>query len=211
MENGVLCTMKWAKPAFERFTKYLMEADRLLHLCMEGITGISRVVPLAEALADLDRFDKPGIDPDLLEESVEEQRMRARLAQAEIDKGFPLLHAHTVVGVWGALEATVIDFLVTWITNEPDALQEEAFAKIKIPLAEFECLDKDDRMRVLVNELERSLRSQFKAGVSRFEALLSVIGLSGPINEEVRKTLYEMFHVGGTEGNISIGCAKTGG
>lgn len=67
--------------------------------------------------------------------------------------------------------------------------------RIKITLAEFEILENDERMRLLINELERSLRSQFKDGVSRFEAILSVFGFSGAVDDDTRKNIYEMFHI----------------
>jgi hypothetical protein len=182
--------MKWKTP-FRRLLKYFEDANGLLVLCMNGISTITKTVPLVKALMD----QSPNIDSDEKEKSVNKARIRAELAQSEIDKGFPLLHANTLVGTWGALESTIIDFLIIWLINEPTALKREEFSKIKIILAEYETLEAEERMRFLINELERSLRSKFKDGISRFEAILSIFDLSGEVDENIRKTLYEMFHI----------------
>ncbi len=104
------------------------------------------------------------------------------------------MHMH-IVGLWGALEATIIDFMVAWLTNEPNAIQNDAFSKVKIPLSEFETLEKEERIRLLIDEVERSQRSQNKAGLSRFKSLLATINLSGEIADETQKTLYELFNI----------------
>jgi hypothetical protein len=195
--------MKWATLPFRRLLRHLEEANWLVVLCIQGLGAISKMVPLAEAIMNCEK-DDPNFDLDLNEKSLKETQKRAELAQSEINNGFPMLHANAVVGAWGALESAMIDFLVLWLINQPDALKCEEFSKIKIILADFETLEKEERMRFLISELERSVRSKFKEGVSRFESLLSVIGLSGPVDEKVRKTLYEMFHIR----NIIVHCAS---
>jgi len=119
----------------------------------------------------------------------------AEFADKECEAGFPLLHAHTVVGCWGAIETTVEDVVVGILMNEPDALRSEVFSRIKIPLAEFELLDKEQRVRVLITEIGRSSAGGRKQGVVGFEALLASVNLDGPIDEDTKKTIWEMNHV----------------
>jgi len=73
-------------------------------------------------------------------------------------------------------------------------LRADQFAKIRIPLAEFETLEKEDRMKILLRELQRTLRSDQRQGVSGFEAVLGAVGLSGEIKDAVREGIWEMHH-----------------
>jgi hypothetical protein len=184
----------------QQYTDYISQADMLLTVVQKACNSLSAVLFLCEASISIsnaiskeDRLSQG--DRLSQEEFLLMLREWTEFAERERDRGFPLLYAHTTVAAWGALEAAITDFLVFWITEKPEVLKTEVFTGTKIPLAEFETLERDERMRLLVNELERSLRSQFKAGASRFEALLSAIELSGPMEEETRKDLYEMFHV----------------
>jgi hypothetical protein len=79
--------------------------------------------------------------------------------------------------------------------NEPELLQKEAFAKVKIPLADFEVLEKEERMRLLVEEIDRSQNLGRKHGVERFEGLLERFDLSGSVNAEIKRDVWEMNHV----------------
>ena len=49
--------------------------------------------------------------------------------------------------------------------NEPAMLQNEAFAKVKLSLADFEQLEKDERMRFLVEELDRAYGATKQGGI----------------------------------------------
>ena len=67
--------MKWSKPPFERFINNLREADQLLHLSIKGIAGISKVYPLAKALADLDQIQNPPAKQEKRSNKKHESRM----------------------------------------------------------------------------------------------------------------------------------------
>jgi hypothetical protein len=112
----------------------------------------------------------------------------------EREQGFPHLHAYTLVGMWGALEAGVEDMLVGILLHEPALLLKPEFGKIRIPFAKFEELDKEERMRFLLSEVQRGESSGLAQGVTGFENVLQVFDLSGPVTEEIRKPLWEMNH-----------------
>ena len=110
-----------------------------------------------------------------LKETWSEDKHQARMAAANVaaafaeiesKAGFPFMHEFALVGLWGAIEATVEDLIVALLLNEPSLLQREQFAKIKISLAEYELLDKEERMRFLVIELQRTLRTGQRQGVA---------------------------------------------
>src|SRR5258706_1188649 len=126
---------------------------RLLHLSMRGIHVLTAMPGIFEALI-------PSSDPtevEKLNSDLVEAKKEADFAENECKTGFPLLHAHALVGMWGALEAAIEDLLVAILINEPDVLNKEAFAKVRIPLAEFETKDKEERMRFLIADLGRNL------------------------------------------------------
>lgn len=50
-------------------------------------------------------------------------------------------------------------------------------------------------MTYITKELSRSLNADFKRGVGQFEAILDAIGLAGPVDPDVRRTLLELNEV----------------
>lgn len=145
---------------------------------MHGISGLRKAVGLVEALNHLDEFyesDKTGPEPkgrvrtaSERESDLEQSRKAAALADAEFKNGFPLLHAHSTVAMWGALESTVRDVVVAMLGVEPASAEREPFSRIRIPLVEFERLDAIDRLRFLVSAVERDRNLEFAPGIERF-------------------------------------------
>jgi hypothetical protein len=183
---------KWATDPFHRFFDFVDEAHRVLMLSMRGIASLRAAGLGAEALLQLDLAKDARQRTPADEERLAEAKELASLAESEVDKGFPLLHAHAVVAVWGALEALVDDVLVVWLCKRPQLLTTAALASVRVPLARFLSLDEEQRMLLLLEELKRDLRSGFTPGVAGFEGLLASVGLSGPLDEEVKRTLIEM-------------------
>jgi hypothetical protein len=128
-----------------------------------------------------------------LSSDLVEAKKEAELAEKECKTGFPLLHAHALVAMWAALEVAIEDMLVGILLNEPIVLKKEAFAKLRVPLADFETKDKEERMRYLLAELGRNLGRH--NGVEAFECLLGHFDLSGSVDEHDRKVLWEMHHL----------------
>ena len=118
---------------------------------------------------------------------------QAALAEDESAKGFPLLCAHSVVATWGAFEAAIEDTVVNVMLDQPETLDNQAFAKIRVPFAEFQTSDNESRIRFLLAE---TLKNQGrKQGVESFEVQLGLVGLSGAVDDETKKTIWEMHHV----------------
>jgi hypothetical protein len=170
----------WIVP-FERFMDYTSDLAEMTDLTIASISVAVKMPKLAEI-----RYrDKP--DPERL---ARVQRMAA-LAASEIERDFPFLFGHGVIGLWGALESLIEDVFVAWIDQHPEVLAAPAIAKIRIPLAEYEMLDRQDRCRLIVAELQRDLRADLKSGATKFETLLKVINLDGPVDSGVRSALFE--------------------
>lgn len=181
---------------FDRFMSYLMNVTRTVYLGTRGIASTVHMVDLAVALADLEKYYASTGGPalEIGDEDIEERRKEAAFAQTQIDQGFPLLYALAVVGVWGGLEALVEDLAAHWMERHPGVKKSEPVAKIKIPLGEYEALDPSERGQFLVRQLQNGSGAD-KTGLSGFETVLSAVGLGGPIDSDVSKSLYEMHHV----------------
>lgn len=184
---------KWARNPFYKCIAYIEESESLLALSVEGIYKLSNMVPLAKAVAklkkELHKHDKPE------ERMLAATEKLAKMAEDEINKGFPRLYAHAVVDLWSTLEILVNDLLILWLINEPSALKIKAVSKIRISLADYALLEKDEQMLLILNELQRNIKSSLKQGADRFESLLEIFGLSGAINRKVKKDLFELSNI----------------
>lgn len=79
----------------------------VLHLSIDGIQSLERMVPLVRAIADLDRAS--GDAPD--EAGVERAERIAALAGNEVRDGFPLLHAQAALSLCAVVESLVWDLV----------------------------------------------------------------------------------------------------
>lgn len=177
----------------DRFTVHTHQLYRVLELSIRGIRHASRAVEIAEALTNWEVVrgrEPPGVERDL--GAVREQ---AEFAQGEIESGFPVLHGQAAVALWGLLEAMIEDLVVCILSAESGLLANEQLRRIRIPLAEYESLDLEERMEFLVREYARQSIADLKAGVSRFETLLELVGMSGRVDEAVRRDLFELSRV----------------
>lgn len=181
----------WASAPFRRLLKYMEESDRLVALSVDGIRKIATMVPLAEALHNLNKDLMERHEVEQSERGIVLTRERAEFARREIENDFPLLHAHTLVGIWGAFEAAVEDLAVLILVNDPTARNRDAISKVKVSIAEFESLDSDERMRLIVQELQRTLRAEQRLGVNAFEVVLQAVGLDGVVKKKLSKDLFE--------------------
>lgn len=177
------------------FLAYAEEADRLRHLTIRGIESLSRQDRLAEAVAKLEAIDSQdeswSADDDPY---VQQARTIAKMAEEELQGEFPLVNAHTLVGLWGAFEAAIDDLVVTWFVNEPNRLKHERLRRIKVSV-ELLVSDSEDRARFIVLEYLRSVGGDLKVGIGRSESLLELIDLTGPIDDDLRRTLLETQQV----------------
>jgi hypothetical protein len=179
---------EWALNPFEEGLSNLERMNQLLELSIRGISALRAMPQVVSAIAKATG-----------ETSTESHQSElawttklAELAKREVEEGFPLLHAQTLVALWGSLEALIITFLVCWLQNEPQAMQTEGIQNLSIKLGEYESLQGEERAIYIIELLEREMKAPFKAGVNRFESLLEVFGLSGYVDESDKKNLYEM-------------------
>ena len=168
--------------------------NRLLLLSVSGLKIISNRPQMVQRLIDLTAQAGQEVAAEL-NSDLENAIADAAFTRNERDNDFPYLHAYTLVGQWGALEAGIEDMLVGILVNEPIVLEKSDFAKAKIPLSKYELLDKEERMRFLLSDVQRTQSSGIAQGVNTFENVLQVFDLSGSVEEGVRIGLWEMNHL----------------
>lgn len=178
--------MKIPVEQFERSLKYIDETCKILNLSIRGIISVSTRIEATKKLVELGEIDI---------ETIERWKPGTEFAKEQVRKGFPLLFAHSLVAIWGSLESMIIDFIVSFINENPNYLENDIFKKIKIPLAEYELYDKEDRLYFLIRETERNLKLDYKPGVEKFEAFFNLLKIGGAVEKKIKKNLFELYHV----------------
>jgi hypothetical protein len=181
----------WSKEPFYRFFDYLETERRLLYLAANGIRGLVGQEKIAEALHSVAHLTETPEEE--AQSRLETARQMAALAKTELDADFPLLHAHSLIGVWGALESLVGEVVRGWIRHRPSILKSDAFAGVKIPLADFHRMKTADRADYLAEAIRPQDGTQ--RGFQRLEGWLERIELCGPLDDALRRGLIESWEV----------------
>ena len=126
---------------------------------------------------------------------IEDARRDAAWVRQESDSGFPLLHAHSVVSVWSAIEVLAEDFAIAWLRNVPAAWQVPEVAKLKIQVGRFHQLGESERAAFVVSELSRTFAPEVRRGVGQLKALLGVFNLWPAVGPNLQKALHELCQV----------------
>jgi hypothetical protein len=125
---------------------------------------------------------------------VMEPRIRA-FALGQMEQGYPLVVQQALVTLWGTVESTMKYVCLALVNHDPNVLLGRAFSKLKVRVAEFLGLEDQERVVMVLKELDRSLVESAPAGIERFEAMLAALGLAGEADPEVKKTLLELYEV----------------
>ena len=181
---------KWATAPFRQFVAHSERLRHLLHLSMAGISVLRGMPRIVGVLAKAE----PG-DADDTVKQLENARRGAELAQREVDEGFPLLMAQTVIALWSALEATIRLFLVRWLQHNKEAFDVDAIQKLRVKIGDYEQLKGEDRFFYILDRLEQESSAPLKCGVTRFELLLEPFGLAGGVDEADRRSLFELHQI----------------
>jgi hypothetical protein len=149
--------------------------------------------------------------------ALERAQKTASLAKQEAEEGFPVLHSFAVVDLWSLLEATIRTFVAEWIRETPDVFSEPFLLKLRVRLGEYETLESSEKPWYILNKVENEVGAGVRNGVRRFEALLEPFGFSGPVPDDLRKTLFELgqirnaiSHRGIVDGQLARACPWLG-
>ncbi|ORB46770.1 hypothetical protein BST43_26555 [Mycobacteroides saopaulense] len=177
---------------YRSWTDYSEGTEDLIHLTHEGYRHLS-FYPQIMNLAGL------------TEEEMSSGKWKASRADKEIEAGFPTLHAHALLGLWGAFERFIEDVFVAAIVDAPEILGGEMFAKLKLPL-KVALSSGEERARGIMLEISRAAGSDSKTGINQFENILNYVGLSGVTPPNVRDAVFnaqQVRHVWAHRGGVA--------
>lgn len=184
----------WAGIHLKRLMDNVDETMSLLEMSIIGIGQVRLSAKNVQVLIDTHTSRS--------RDSLEELRARlpraeelSRRAQAEIDRGFPLLHAQAVVALWTALESVIDDLLEAWLANVPSAWTIPALQRLNVRLGVYESLEQRERIRYALQRLKAERFDTEEGGVGPFEALLEAFGLGGGLDDDLRRDLHELQQV----------------
>lgn len=166
------------KAAAQAWIQYTLSSESLVHLT-------HKCLPYALVVPDFYRTQNRD------EVIIRRVEWEAGEARKEIEAGFPNLHAHTLLGLHGALECFVEDIFVAMIQSDPDILSSEAFGRMKLPASLLFSSDTAAKYSAILSEATRSTNSDLTVGATKHERLLGLVGLSGHVPEIVRRALFQ--------------------
>jgi len=167
---------------YVRTRQYLQDALDLVDLTYAGTNALSTVPEFVRILNE----QRPDRDPDRVSAANVQAARTSRLVASARTTDFALLHAHAIMGVWGALEAGIEDLVVAWLVHRPELVADGPLANMKVVASVFEKLAREDRMRLLVSDWRRGKRF---IGVSALESMLELVNLDGGVSDLVRSNL----------------------
>lgn len=166
----------------------LKELQEVLDISVAGIRTIITSVDIVE------RLRESGIRPDGFDD-LSRAREEAALARREVDNDFPLLHAQTSLLIWSSVEHMVLGYVADLIGNAAPSDLPQEVRRIRFKVGDYVDTAEEERPWMLLRALQQEVGAPVKIGAGRFEALLGPFGLSGPIPDPIRQTLYELQHV----------------
>lgn len=184
----------WARKPFSDVLELFQELNDVLAISKQGIRSLQGMPGIVKALEEYDA----GSDEELTDEAkskIENAERLAKLAKREAEADFPLLNSQATVSIWGYLEGAIRNFLVSWMHNQPGVRKIPEIAKLKIRLMEYEELDETEKSYYLLDLLNSDIGGSYKRGVNKFEDVFRVFGLSGPVEDEVKQGLYELYEI----------------
>jgi hypothetical protein len=181
--------------------EYVLEIDRNIQLSAYGIRELQHLSDLKDARKKAKIKFTPYVDAWAITKTKKGRTKSftaievSTIAREECDRGFPLLVRLSIVGLWSALEVAIPSFVKTFLEEKPELLGAKAFEKVKLPAALCRNLSAEDFYSLVIDEFERDTSGILKAGIGRFENLLSTIGCTGEVEKEIRDNIYELSRV----------------
>jgi hypothetical protein len=173
---------------FERVLSKLERYDQLFQMCKAGISQLASKPDLIKALK------KWTNEPD--EEHMVKLENAERIAKAsrqEQSENFPMLYSQAIVTLSNFLDTAMEDFLILWFQHRKEILTHRSIRSVQVRAADYELLDPNDRMRVIVREvMSKSVTERQKHGVERFEIMLRLIGIKKSCHRNMLVPLKEL-------------------
>jgi len=167
----------WKTP-LRSWVEYSHDTRLLVALTKEGLSRVHSMPKLMTILGSE-------------EGDISVAKARADEAAKEIEGNFPKLHAHSLLGLWGAFESMVEDLFIARLSDHPALLNSEAFERIKIPVSLIATASDSELHRSILDATSRNLNETRGAGITPFEGILRMVNLAGSVPGIVRDAVFE--------------------
>ncbi|ALR30674.1 hypothetical protein ATE47_09105 [Chryseobacterium sp. IHB B 17019] len=157
----------------------------IISISTSGIKMVATTSKISKLLMDID-----GENEDNLNKHYNAERL-SKIAKDEIEANFPFLYAQASLMHYSFLEGCIKHLITTFIKNNNINTINE-FKNLKISLGEFLSLEEDEKNDYIFQLYEKNIAIGIQYGVTRFETLLAPIGLSGKVDKELAKTIFEL-------------------
>lgn len=126
-------------------------------------------------------------------ERIKEMALQLRIANNEINKGFPTLYSRHIVALWNMLDATLSDSLVQLFKARPETLDHRMMKKITFTLIQYQHSSRDQLLRMTVAELKRRYGiGKYCKGVRVYKCIYADLGMDEKLSHELDKSLIEL-------------------
>jgi hypothetical protein len=189
----------WIYEKYSAFLSELQELNWLMTGCQIGLGETINPMLHSKKFLEMQRgqnINMPDTFVPLLKKmgfDSKESKEMANFLRKEFVAGFQFMYRIWTVMLWSILENYIRDFLVEWIKRNPDMMKTEVVQKLSIRFGEYEALLGDEKYEYIVDMVES--QSKLGIGVARFEVILGQFGLSGKVNEKLKKNILELQQV----------------
>jgi len=163
--------------------------SKAIYQAIKGVQQIDAWQGMAEV------FGTKAIEPgDNLDKAKAHAGVLASFAELQQSNGNPYLYGLSSIRLWTLLEA-LIDELVVEAMKDPALCDKASLSKLKGPLIEFKSASPDEQAEFLADTLKQAVDAPLKLGIGRFEDILDPVRLGGSVDENVKRTLFELSQV----------------
>lgn len=184
----------------EEAVKNCLEGLRSLDIFIEsailGIRHASEATSWVEVNRRLKKFqENTSEDPLGLENALDRAQVIEKYAKQQLIEGQPYIYSIAVIRVWTMLETLADDLVFDRLCDGKYQTDSEAIGGIKLPLREILRCTPEQQAEAILNELKQSSKSRLQQGVGKFEVVLGALSLSGQVDEEIRRAIFECCQI----------------
>ena len=174
--------------SLEDLLKDITDLHDIVIMSQSGIGIIQKMPDVAKFLMEIDGENEKKL------KSFENAKRMAKTATIEVENNFPFLYSQSTLMQYSYLEGFIKRLITTFISNN-DITEIKEFSNIKISISEYLSLDDNEKYDYIFQQYEKSVAIGIQYGITRFETLLKPIGLSGKVDEETTKSIFELSQI----------------
>jgi len=179
---------------FEDFATFSHDLQRIISCSIAGVRDNIDRLDLTQALSELALANEETTE-DEENVKIECKNNNAEWAANIIKSNYQTIYYFGMISLWAKLESTIYDFAALEILKNKTILSNREFSKVKAPISTYETLDDNEKAKFIVDTIVDQYGLQTKPGIDRFELILSFFKLDGPVDKDIKRTIYEFSQI----------------